>query len=144
MIWMQYLRIVNVKAILVNSKETRFIAEAQLHSHFTWHVPFRQKCEMCRCNMHHGSATISKFNTILLLDITATINKWMNSDINFLERSNETNLQSQKSRFVKCQIAATISRWRKTDRAITISIKTNNTTRNRGTCVLTSPYRIYW
>ena len=59
----------------------------------------------------------------------------MNSDIKLLECNNQHNLQPHKSRFVKCQIAGTISQWRKTDRANTTSIKTNHKTRNRGTCV---------
>ena len=116
-------------------RKKRDLLQAQLHDNFEWYVPLLQKCEMCRCNMQHGSATISKFNAPLLFDITVRINKFMNSDMNFLECSNQTNVQSHKSRFVKCQIASTISRWRKTDRAITISIKTNNETRNRGPCV---------
>ena len=38
---------------------------------------------------------------------------------------NKTNLHLHKSPFVECEIAGTINRWRKTDKAIKISTKTN-------------------
>ena len=94
-------------------RKKRDLLRAELFDYLAWYIQLLQKCDICRCNIQDDSATISNANAPLLLHIAASMNTWMNSDKNLLERSNQNNLQSHKSRFVKYQIAGTISRWRK-------------------------------